>query len=98
MLLLASLSAAQEVAVQTLVQERRIPYSPNVVWAYLSDLTHFGRHDPFHHDFRFTSTRTSGLGAAFELRHTYLPIFPLPSDKVSCEVTSWLPGSRVTIL
>ena len=83
---------------QTIVADRQIPVSTQRVWEYLSDLTHFGRHDPFHHDFRFETPRQSGTGAEFTLRHTYLPIFPLPSDHVRCRVTRWEPARRVTIL
>jgi hypothetical protein len=86
-----------EATVQTLVQERWMPLTTEEVWKYLSDLSHFGRHDPFHHDFRFTGGKTCGYGARFILRHTYIPIFPLPSDHVVCSVTAWRPEELLTI-
>lgn len=83
---------------QTIVAERKISVSPQRVWEYLSDVTHFGRHDPFHHDFQFVSPQKDGPGTEFTLRHTYLPIFPLPSDIVHCRVTRWEPERRISIL
>lgn len=87
-----------EDVMQTIVADRQISAPAQRVWAYLSDLTHFGRHDPFHHDFRFSGPQHSGLGTEFMLRHTYLPIFPLPSDHVRCRVTRWETAQRITVL
>lgn len=83
---------------QTIVTDRQISVPAQRVWEYLSDLTHFGRHDPFHHDFRFIAPQKRGLGTEFMLHHTYLPIFPLPSDQVRCRVTRWETSRRITVL
>src|SRR5688572_29529908 len=95
---LAAPQRPPEDVMQTIVTERTISVPAQRVWEYLSDLTHFGRHDPFHHDFRFVTPHKSGLGVEFDLRHTYLPIFPLPSDHVRCRVTRWEALRRVSIL
>jgi hypothetical protein len=78
--------------------ERRLTYSPLVVWNALRDLRHFAENDPYHHDFRWVGDRREGVGAEFVLGHSYAPLFPFGPDEVTCRVTEWEPGERQTIV
>src|SRR5712691_7673727 len=77
---------------------RDISNAPQRIWSVLEDVRHFARNDPFHHDFAYLSSRKSGLGTAFRMRHTYFPIFPLAADEVVCTVTQWQPERTLTLL
>jgi hypothetical protein len=75
----------------TYTVERTLPFSPFVIWAVLSDLTHFARNDPYHHNLRFISDKREGVGTQFKVSHRYWPIFPLCPDEVIFEVEIWDP-------
>ncbi len=77
---------------------RELPYDAEVVLGVLADLRgHFTASDPYHHDLRFLTQAEQGLGAKFEVRHTYWPVFPFAPDRVECTVTDWAPGKRLVI-
>lgn len=75
----------------TYTVERTLPFSPFVIWAVLSDLTHFTRNDPYHHHLRFAGSQREGAGTQFKVSHRYWPIFPLCADEVMFEVEIWDP-------
>lgn len=77
---------------------RVLPWAPQSIWRVLSDVSHFARDDPFHHDFTYITERKSGHGTTFRIRHTYLPIFPFAADEVVCTVTQWEPERAQTLV
>ena len=58
-------------------------------WDFISDLRNFGRFNPHHYGVKFLTENCQGEGTTFTTRHTFWPIFPIPSLETRCVVTSW---------